>query len=79
MFLSKIPNVDMLLDNMKNYVFMVFHFKYCISDIYIRIKEGSILIPRHLKSQLMIMKISYAIFLIVLIIDLGQYCTTKER
>ena len=44
MFLSKIPNVDMLLDNMKNYVFMVFHFKYCISDIYIRIKEGSILI-----------------------------------
>ena len=44
MFLSEIPNVDMLLDNMSSYVFMVFHTEYHLSDIYIRVKDGSIFI-----------------------------------
>ena len=44
MFLSKIPNVDMLLDNMSSYVFMVFHTEYHLSDIYIRVKDGSMFI-----------------------------------
>ena len=44
MFLSEIPNVDMLLDNTSSYVFMVFHTEYHLSDIYIRVKDGSIFI-----------------------------------
>ena len=44
MLLSEIPNVDMLLDNTSSYVFMVFHTEYHLSDIYIRVKDGSIFI-----------------------------------
>ena len=59
MFLSEIPNVDMLLDNMSSYVFMVFHTEYHLSDIYIRVKDGSIFITE--MSRLMAMNIFYAI------------------
>ena len=61
MFLSEIPNVDMLLDNTSSYVFMVFHTEYHLSDIYIRVKDGSIFITEMYVSRLMVMNIFYAI------------------